>query len=242
VRLARRVLAVAEEYRGRSRPSITGSAGSLPPATATKVGKRSMVPATASLALLGAILPGHQAIVGTRTPPSHVLPLPARSGFALPPSAPFTSHGPLSLVKITSVRSVNFNSRRVSNTCPTLQSTSSTQSPNRPLAELLSGVDPRVDRRVRQVQEERLVLVRADESDGLRGASFDDFALLLVGQQFGHRVVANEGHDSLAGRLRVPLHVIGCRSSDRSPVWWAGTRVGRRGATFRRTASRSRVP
>ena len=75
-----------------------------------------MVPATASLVLFGAILPGHQAIVGTRTPPSQVLPLPPRSGFALPPSAPLMSHGPLSLVKITSVFSCSFSSRSVSRT------------------------------------------------------------------------------------------------------------------------------
>ena len=67
-----------------------------------------MVPATASLVLFGAIVPGQRAIVGTRTPPSQVVPLPARSGFALPPSAPLISYGPLSLVNTTRVFSDNF--------------------------------------------------------------------------------------------------------------------------------------
>src|SRR5689334_4140205 len=100
---------------------MTGSAGTLPPARVTKVGSRSIVPATALLTLFGAILPGHHASVGTRTPPSQVLPLPPRRGKALPPSAPLTSHGPLSLLKTTSVFSANFSSRRVSRTRPTLQ-------------------------------------------------------------------------------------------------------------------------
>ncbi len=87
-----------------SRPSMTGSEGTVPPASVTNVGRRSIVPATASQTLPGAILPGHQARVGTRTPPSHVLPLPPRNGPALPPSAPLMSQGPLSLLKTTSVR------------------------------------------------------------------------------------------------------------------------------------------
>ncbi len=98
----------------RSRPSITGSAGTTPPAMLTAVGSKSMVPATASQTLPGAIFPGHHATVGTRTPPSHVLPLPPRKGNALPPSVPLISHGPLSLVKTTSVRSSSFSSRRLS--------------------------------------------------------------------------------------------------------------------------------
>ena len=81
-------------------------------------------------------------MVGTRTPPSQVLPLPARSGFALPPSAPFTSQGPLSEVNTTSVFSASFSSRSVSSTRPTLQSTSSTQSPNRPLADFPRNFSP----------------------------------------------------------------------------------------------------
>mgnify|MGYP001112725160 CR=1 FL=1 len=46
-----------------SRPSITGSAGIRPPANATKVGSRSMEPATASQTVPGATLPGHQASI-----------------------------------------------------------------------------------------------------------------------------------------------------------------------------------
>ena len=64
----------------------------------------------------------YHAIVGTRTPPSQVLPLPPRSGFALPPSVPLISHGPLSLVKITSVFSSSPFARSASSTTPTPRS------------------------------------------------------------------------------------------------------------------------
>ena len=101
-----------------------------------------MVPATVSVDVPGAIRPGHQAMVGSRMPPSQVLPLAPRNGAALPPSLPFTAQGPLSLVKMTSVRWSSFRSRNVSSTRPTLQSTSSTQSPKRPLADLPAKAAP----------------------------------------------------------------------------------------------------
>src|SRR4051794_34415700 len=110
-------------------PSILLSVGVLPPASFTNVGRKSMLPTTASQALLAAILPGHQAIVGSRTPPSQVLPLPPRSGPASPPSFPCVSQGPLSLLKTTNVLLLSFKSRKASSTLPTLQSTSSTQAP-----------------------------------------------------------------------------------------------------------------
>lgn len=117
-----------------SRPSIMAAAGTSPPASDTNVGNRSIVPANASHSLPAGTRPGHQAIVGTRTPPSHVLPFDPRSGPAEPPSTPFTVQGPLSLVKITSVFSASPSLRIVSRIRPTLQSTSCTQSPNRPLS------------------------------------------------------------------------------------------------------------
>ena len=52
---------------GRSRPSSTGCAGTSAPAIFRQVGSTSMVPATASHTLPGAILPGHHASAGTRT-------------------------------------------------------------------------------------------------------------------------------------------------------------------------------
>ena len=90
---------------------------------------RSMFPVTASHVLPGAMWPGHQAIVGSRTPPSKVPPLPPRNGPASPPFLPCVSQGPLSLVNTTSVFSVSFNSRSVSSVWPVLASASSIQSP-----------------------------------------------------------------------------------------------------------------
>ena len=115
---------------------MTGCAGTSAQAIFRQVGSTSMVPATAPHTLPGAILPGHHASVGTRTPPSQVVPLPPRKGPALPPSGPLMSQGPLSLVKMTSVFVSSCSSRSVSNTRPTLASTSCTQSPKRPFCEL----------------------------------------------------------------------------------------------------------
>jgi hypothetical protein len=115
---------------------MTGAAGTLPPASGHAGGQHVDGAGDGIAHAAGAILPGHQAMVGTRTPPSQVLPLPPRSGPALPPSAPLMSQGPLSLVKTTSVFRSSFSSRSVSSTRPTLQSTSSTQSPKRPFCDL----------------------------------------------------------------------------------------------------------
>ena len=125
-----------------SRPSMTGVAGTVPPASETNVGRRSIVAATASLTEPAGTWPGHQARVGTRTPPSQVEPLPPRSGPALPPSVPLMSHGPLSEVKTTSVSLSSPCARKVSSTWPTLQSTSSTQSPKRPFWDLPANAAP----------------------------------------------------------------------------------------------------
>ena len=112
---------------------MTGSEGTMPPANFTHVGNRSIVPATAPQVVPGLMCPGHQAMVGTRTPPSQVLPLLPRSGPAVVASPTTLTQGPLSLVKITNVLSASLSRRSVSSTTPTLQSTSSTQSPNFPL-------------------------------------------------------------------------------------------------------------
>ena len=71
----------------------------------------------ASLEVPAGILPGHQAMVGTRIPPSHVLPLFPRSGV-------FTERGvpPLSEVKMTTVFSSCFKSRKAWSTRPTARS------------------------------------------------------------------------------------------------------------------------
>ena len=64
---------------------------------------RSIVQASSWVTVPGRIRPGHQAMPGSRMPPSHVEPLPSRNGPADPPASPWISHGPLSLVKKTSV-------------------------------------------------------------------------------------------------------------------------------------------
>jgi len=92
-------------------PSIFRSVGIFPPASVAKVGMISNIPKIASVFVSGAICPGHQAIVGTRIPPSQVLPLFPRSGLLTARGVP-----PLSLVKRTKVFSLSPNSRRVSST------------------------------------------------------------------------------------------------------------------------------
>ena len=119
-----------------SRPSIFTSCLIFPPAKETKVGNTSVVPAMPADSVPGAMVPGHQARVGSRTPPSSVQPLLPRNGPDTPPALPLDAHGPLSLVNSTSVFSASFSSFKAPNTCPTLQSTSSTQSPYTPFLDL----------------------------------------------------------------------------------------------------------
>ena len=90
----------------RSTPSIVRSAGSSAPASLAAVTNRSIAEPI-SVTTAGRTVPGHQKIAGVRTPPSHVVPLPSRSGPADPPCVLNGSHGPLSLVKTTSVRLVD---------------------------------------------------------------------------------------------------------------------------------------
>ena len=71
-------------------------------------------------------------IAGTRWPPSNVVPLPSRSGTADPLCDPFTSHGPLSEVKTTRVRSSRPSWSRVFRISPTDQSISMITSPYSP--------------------------------------------------------------------------------------------------------------
>jgi hypothetical protein len=90
-------------------------------ASSPKVGSQSMWAVMAFVSEPAATLPGHQAMVQTRMPPSRVLPLLPRSGVL---SAPWLTGPPLSLVKMTSVLLSSFSSRSVSSTWPTDQSTS----------------------------------------------------------------------------------------------------------------------
>ena len=60
---------------------------------------------------------GHQAIAGSRIPPSQVPPLAPRSRPAEPPSSFLVTQGPLSLVKKTKVFSANSCSRIISRIC-----------------------------------------------------------------------------------------------------------------------------
>src|SRR4051794_18203630 len=108
----------------RSLPSILRSVGTSPPAILTKVGNTSRLAVMAAQVEPAGTLSGHQARVGSRTPPSNVDALLPRNG---PLSAALVP--PLSEVNSTSVLPSSFSSRSVSSTLPTLQSTSSTQSP-----------------------------------------------------------------------------------------------------------------
>ena len=84
-----------------SAPSILRSAGTVPPASLTK--RRQHVDVRRRRhrrPCRRRSCPATRRCVGSRTPPSQVVPLPPRSGPATPPSLPCVSHGPLSLVKM----------------------------------------------------------------------------------------------------------------------------------------------
>ena len=70
-----------------SLPSIVCFGSSAPISFAT-VGSTSMVMAGSSCTEPAGICPGQRATNGTRTPPSHTVPFPSRSGPALPPWLP----------------------------------------------------------------------------------------------------------------------------------------------------------
>ena len=99
-------VALAKSSGAMSTPSIGRSlalrSGSFAPVT-----KRSIVVATSRCTTPARTFPGHHAIAGTRIPPSHVDPLPSRNSPAEPPACSMISHGPLSLLKTTSVFSLH---------------------------------------------------------------------------------------------------------------------------------------
>ena len=74
-----------------------------------------MVSATRPVREPGLIRPGQTAHVGTRSPPSYIVPLPSRTG---PLSAPTPVWPPLSLLKITSVLSARPASFSAASTWP----------------------------------------------------------------------------------------------------------------------------
>ena len=80
----------------------------------------------------GAILPGHRAIIGTRRPPSNVVPLPQRRRPALPPRTWFRRLGPLSDVSSTKVLASTPFLASACSSWPTEWSSSASESPKRP--------------------------------------------------------------------------------------------------------------
>ena len=104
------------------------------------------------------ILPGHQAMVGSRMPPSHVLPLNPRNGA-------FTARGvpPLSEVKITSVFRSSFEFAQRVEHLPDAPvhflDPVAVDAVGRFARELLAGINREMHGGVRQVEEERLLLV-----------------------------------------------------------------------------------
>ena len=70
-----------------SLPSM-GSGGSPAPTIFATVGSTSMVMAGSVMTAPAGMTPGQRARNGSRTPPSHTVPLPSRSGPALPPLLP----------------------------------------------------------------------------------------------------------------------------------------------------------
>jgi len=96
--------------------------------TLAKVGSTSMLPAMRSHVVPAGIRPGQRIRQGSRTPPSRFVALLPENGGAGRRS------GPLSEVKITSVRSSSPSSFKVAMIWPTDQSISSTESPSKPSA------------------------------------------------------------------------------------------------------------
>ena len=70
-------------------------------------------------------------------------------------------------------------------------------------------MDGRVDGVVREVEQERMVPVLADEADRFIGVAFDEAGLLLLGEKLGHLFVAKEGDNLLSGLLGPLQHVVG---------------------------------
>ena len=124
---------------------------------------RSVVQPSSAEVVPAGILPGHQAIVGSRMPPSQVLPLPPRSRPAEPPCWLLISHGPLSLVKNTSVLLVELQlAQRVEHLADApveLLDHVAIQAAAALALELLGSEQRHVRKVVRQVEEERPVAV-----------------------------------------------------------------------------------
>ena len=77
-------------------------------------------------------MPGHQAMAGSRMPPSQVCPCRRAAGRPTRRAASASATGRCRCVKSTSVSSANFQSRQRVQTWPTLASSSSTTSPYNP--------------------------------------------------------------------------------------------------------------
>ena len=106
---------------------MTRPSGGATPAAARAVANRSIVTAGSWLTVPAGTRPGQRTMQGTRKPPSQVVPFIPRRPPVLPPY-----HGPLSLVKTTSVRSSIPRSSSLASTRPTLASSSAITSPYRP--------------------------------------------------------------------------------------------------------------
>jgi len=94
------------------------SAGSVTPARLANVAMKSRQPTISELRRPGSIVPGHQAMAGTRLPASKSVPLVPRNG-VYPQSGYTSCHAPLSVVQMTSVSCSMPSSRTLSMTTPT---------------------------------------------------------------------------------------------------------------------------
>ena len=157
------------------------------------------MPVMASLAVPAGIFPGHHAIVGTRMPPSSVLPLWPRSGV----------HGARSAAVVAGEN----------DQCAfgqTVVAHGVEHPPNAPVHFLdpvrvdavrrfarpfLAGINREMHRVVRQIEKERRVLVLRDELHRLVGVDFHE-RLLVVGQHaFDDRAIAQQRKRRLAFAL-----------------------------------------
>ena len=102
-----------------STPSIVLSEGTGTFAKPANVGRISVLMAGSDTTEPATSCPGQRINAGTRIPPSNCVLLPPARTPALPPSIPYSSHGPLSEMNMTSVSLSIPNSTSLARTRPT---------------------------------------------------------------------------------------------------------------------------
>ena len=157
------------------------SLGISAPASFRQVVNRSMVQASSWVTTPAGTRPGHQAMPGSRMPPSQVEPLPSRKGPAEPPASPSISHGPLSLVKKTRVlrsKPSRAGVEHLAHAPVDLFDHVAIQAAAAAAAERARGKQRHVRKGVGQIEEERGPLMAGDKLHGLFGIAAGERGLV----------------------------------------------------------------